>query len=244
MERPAILTRAQVRRVDRLAVERYGLSSLVLMENAGRGVADVLLAVDPSLASLRQMHRSTGAPVRFEFPVVILCGKGNNAGDGFVLARHLEIRGVPAKACLLFPADELAGDARANYEILQRTDVPIVEIAAGRVEAELQQHAWDAAWLVDALLGTGAVGEPREPLAAAIRWMNAHPGRRLAIDLPSGLDCDTGQPAAATVRADLTCTFVALKPGFLQPSARPLLGEVHVASIGAPPRLVREAAAV
>ncbi|RIK74504.1 MAG: NAD(P)H-hydrate epimerase, partial [Planctomycetota bacterium] len=186
----------------------------------------------------------TAAPVRFERPVAILCGKGNNAGDGFVLARHLEIRGVRCKVCLLAAPTELTGDARVNYEILRHTDVPIVEAPAERVEEALREHAWDTAWLVDAMLGTGASGEPREPLATAIQWMNRHPARRLAIDLPSGLDCDTGAPASATVRADLTCTFVALKPGFLQPKARPFLGEIRVVSIGVPPRLVREAAAV
>ncbi|MCC6491529.1 MAG: NAD(P)H-hydrate epimerase [Pirellulales bacterium] len=241
---PPVLSRAAVRRVDQLAVERYGMSSLVLMENAGRGVADALAAVAPSLASVHLTHSAREAPVRFECPVTILCGKGNNAGDGLVLARHLHIRGVRAKACLLFAANELVGDARANYEILRRADAPIVELSAHRVGDSLQEHAWDTAWLVDAMLGTGAAGEPREPIAAAIHWMNRHPARRLAIDLPSGLDCDTGAPASATVRADLTCTFVALKPGFLQPAARPFLGEVHVASIGVPPRLVWEAAAV
>lgn len=242
MEAVPFLSREQVRRVDQLAVERYGMSSLVLMENAGRGAADVLAAVDPSLASARSTRRATAAPVPLEYPVAILCGKGNNAGDGFVLARHLEIRGVGAKVCLLFPADELTGDARRNFEILRHTDVPIVEADPRCLEDSLKAHAWDSAWLVDAMLGTGAQGEPREPLAGAIRWMNRHPARRLAIDLPSGLDCDAGTPAASTVRADVTCTFVAWKPGFLQSVAKPFLGEVHVVSIGVPPRLVRAAA--
>ena len=175
-------------------------------------------------------------------PVVILTGKGNNAGDGFVIARHLDIRGVTVRVLMLAPRSELIGDARANADILGHTDVPMIELAEDAVHSQLEVHAAGATWLIDALLGTGASGEPREPLATAINWMNAQPARRLAVDLPSGLDCDTGQPAGATVRADVTCTFVALKPGFMRPQARSFLGEVHVVSIGIPPRVVQEAA--
>ena len=232
---PPVLTRDQVRRVDALAIERYGMSGLVLMENAGRGAVDALLAFDPSL-----LGESSGTNAQ----VVILCGKGNNAGDGFVIARHLEICGVATSVLLLASPCELTGDALANYAILQHTDVPIVDVSTGPLEPQLAQHAAGAAWLVDALLGTAAAGEPREPIATAIRWMNAQPARRLAVDLPSGLDCDTGEPSAATVRADLTTTFVAAKPGFLTPQAKPYVGELRVIDIGVPPRLVREAAGV
>jgi NAD(P)H-hydrate epimerase len=234
MELPLVLTREQVRRVDALAVERYGMSGLVLMENAGRGVVDVLLEVDRPL-------RATSTSEKF---VAILCGKGNNAGDGFVIARHLHIRGVSAKVVLLSPPAELAGDARTNFDVLLRADLPVVDLSDGVTPELLDEHASDAAWLVDAMLGTGAAGEPRPPLTTAIRWMNAHPGRRLAVDVPSGLDCDAGVAASATVRADVTCTFVALKPGFLRPEAFHFLGDVRVVSIGVPLRVVREAAGV
>lgn len=224
MNAPPVLTRTQVRRVDQLAVERYGMCGLVLMENAGLGVVDVLLEVD-------QRPRS----------VAILTGKGNNAGDGFVIARHLVIRDVSVKVLLTAPVADLQGDARANAEILARADVPMIDLTADRLVDQLDEHAGGAAWLVDALLGTGAMGEPRPPLSAVIAWMNAQAARRLAVDLPSGLDCDTGRSAAATVRADLTATFVAMKPGFLQPHAAPFLGQIHVLSIGVPPQLVRDA---
>jgi NAD(P)H-hydrate epimerase len=263
MDGSLVLSREQVRRVDQLAVERYGMSSLVLMENAGRGVAEVLLEYD---ASLGNSSASPAGPPRGPGPegvalrllrdgaagrgfVVVLCGKGNNAGDGFVIARHLEIREVTVKVVLLFPAMELRGDARVNLEILRHSDVEVVESnGEAKTQAEvtrfLDEHAGGAAWIVDAMLGTGATGEPRFPLDAAIRWMNAQPGRRLAVDVPSGLDCDTGVAASATVRADLTCTFVAMKLGILRPEARKFLGEVRVVDIGVPPRLVREAAGV
>ena len=234
---PTVLTREQVRRVDALAIERYGMTGLVLMENAGRGAVDALLEFDPALHGI---DRSIDAVPQ----VVILCGKGNNAGDGFVIARHLEIRGVAATVLLLAPPSELAGDALANHAILQHTDVPIVDLSHGPLESQLAQQAAGARWLVDAILGTGATGEPREPFATAILWMNAQPARRLAVDVPSGLDCDTGRAAAATVRADLTTTFVAAKPGFLVPQAKPYVGELRVIDIGVPLRLVREAAGV
>jgi NAD(P)H-hydrate epimerase len=275
---PPVLTREQVRRVDALAIERYGMSGLVLMENAGRGAVDALLAFDPSLLAFDPSLlttqsalplagpprgpggsaersgsaipegvalRLTATPSRDVTPqIVIFCGKGNNAGDGFVIARHLEIRGVAVRVLLLAPSSELAGDAHANYAILQHMDVPIADVSRGAIEPQLEQHAAGAPWLADALLGTGATGEPREPFATAIRWMNAQPARRLAVDLPSGLDCDTGEPANATVRADLTTTFIAAKPGFLVPQAQPYVGELRIVDIGVPPRLVREAAGV
>lgn len=102
----------------------------------------------------------------------------------------------------------------------------------------------DARWLLDALLGTGAQGDPRPPFDTAIDWINARQTNTLAlaVDVPSGLDCDTGQPAAPTVRADHTCTFAAMKTGFTQPAAKPYTGTIHVCDIGVPPRLIEEVA--
>jgi NAD(P)H-hydrate epimerase len=231
-----VLTREQVRRVDRIAVERYGMSGLVLMENAGRGVVDVLLAHDFSHCTPPE-----GQP-RGPGGVAILCGKGNNAGDGFVIARHLEIRGIDSKVLLLFPRAELTGDARQNYEILTRSDVPIIDVSTGSVAGQLDDHAGGATWLIDALLGTGAVGDPRTPVSEAVEWMNSHDAWRLAVDVPTGLDCDTGARSPTTLAADVTCTFVALKPGFLNPLAKGPLGHIYVIDIGVPPRLVREVA--
>jgi NAD(P)H-hydrate epimerase len=215
------LTREQSRQVDRLAVEEYGMTGSVLMENAGRGVADVLCRL--------------GIAGR----VAICCGKGNNAGDGFVIARHLELRGYAVRVLLWAEAAELTGDAAANFSILQKTDVPI-EIFGNRHDAaRLDRLLTGASWIVDALLGTGARGEPRLPLDAVIDQINAAEAPKLAIDLPSGLDCDSGQPARHTIRAAETCTFVAAKPGFLLPSAQPYVGRLHVLDIGQPKGLVK-----
>ena len=213
------LTPEQSRELDRRAIAEYGIPSMVLMENAGRGTVDVLERLG------------------INGPVVILCGKGNNAGDGFVVARHLEIRGHACKVLLLCPPSEFTGDAATNFAILEKTTVPIVETETPN---ELDPHGRGADWLVDAMLGTGARGEPRPPFDTAIDWMNAQSARKLAIDVPSGLDCDTGQPAIHTVRADHTCTFAAMKIGFTQPSAKPFAGTVHVCDIGVPSRLIDE----
>lgn len=216
---PFVFTRDQVRQVDRRATDEYGMSGLVLMENAGRGTVDVL------------------EQLGIAGPIVILCGKGNNAGDGFVIARHLDIRGHTCRVLMLCAAEELSGDAATNFLILQKTDVPIDEFS-GRAGSATP----DIAWVVDAMLGTGAHGEPRPPFDTAIEWMNEQSAWKLAVDVPSGLDCDTGQPATHTVRADHTCTFAAMKIGFTQPGADAYTGQVHVCDIGTPPRLLGEVA--
>ena len=216
------LTREQSREIDRWAIEELGVTGVVLMENAGRGCVDVLerLGIDG--------------------PVVILCGRGNNAGDGFVIARHLSIRGYPCRVLLLASPKGLTGDAKINFDVLRKLDLPHFDLShlAGDYEAlvsALDDHGVGAAWLVDALLGTGAEGEPRRTFDVAIDWMNGHPASSLAVDVPSGLDCDTGEPAQHTVRADHTCTFVAAKVGFLTPAAPTYVGHLHVLDIGVRP---------
>ena len=220
MSTPFMLSRDQTRQVDRLAVEEYGFSGLVLMENAGRGVTDVLCRLGVAGTA------------------VVCCGKGNNAGDGFVIARHLDLRGHAVRVLLWAKPDELTGDAAANFQILAKTDVPI-EIFGGAHDPERLAKALDgAAWIVDALLGTGARGEPRPPFDAVIEQLNAAAAPRLAVDLPSGLDCDTGVPASRTIRAAETCTLLAAKPGLLQPTAAPYVGRLHVCDIGVPRKLI------
>jgi NAD(P)H-hydrate epimerase len=247
------VTREQSREVDRRAVQQCGMSGLVLMENAGRGTADVLCRLWPAAACgekgdsphlceapsgpFRQMGTVPFFPIR---PAIICCGKGNNAGDGFVVARHLDLRGYPVRVLVWAEPEELTGDAGVNFGILRHCGVPL-EIFGNRHDAErLAGLLADAAWIVDALLGTGARGEPRPPLCAVIDALNASPAPKLAVDLPSGLDCDTGEAARHTIRAAETCTFVAMKRGFLAPGAAQYTGRVHVLDIGAPRKLVEE----
>lgn len=211
------LTAAESRAVDQRAIERYGLSSLVLMENAGRGCVDVM--------------ETRGIRGR----VIICCGKGNNGGDGFVIARHLELRGYATSVWLWCDPEELRGDAATNYDVLVRSGSPPRHCSAADAP-RLADELATADWIVDALLGTGARGAPREPFATCLRLLNAAPGNKLAVDLPSGLDADSGDPADPTFHADLTCTFVARKRGFAAPQAAPFLGEVRVCDIGLDPR--------
>ena len=217
------LSREQVREVDRWAIDDWGMAGLVLMENAGRGCVDVLCSLG--------VHG----------PVAICCGRGNNAGDGFVIARHLDLRGHAVRVLLFGDPAELRGDAAANFSLLEKCGLAV------RVVRASDDDAWQvdldgAEWIVDALLGTGAKGPPRPPLDRVIERRNQQPARRLAVDLPSGLDCDTGQAAPATFRADHTCTFVAAKRGFAAPAAQLYLGQVHVLDIGVPQKLVDQAA--
>lgn len=216
------LTREQVREFDRRAVDEYGISGLVLMENAGRGATDVLCEQGIS------------------GPVAVCCGRGNNAGDGFVIARHLDLRGYDVRVMLWCEPDDLQGDAAANYAVLERCGVPI-DVFGTRHDADrLCQCLNGAAWIVDALLGTGARGEPRPPYDAVIDQLNSHDTSIMAVDLPSGLDCDTGVAAQQTIRATHTCTFVAAKPGLVASEAEPYVGELHVLDIGAPRKLFEE----
>jgi len=198
------------------------------MENAGRGAADVLCRRLPALDEQAGRRR----------PVVLCCGKGNNAGDGFVIARHLDLRGHAVRVLLWADPAELTGDAAVNYRILTKTDVPIDLLHNDRDDARLEKLLDGASWIVDALLGTGARGEPRPPLDRVIDRINAQAAPTLAVDLPSGLDCDTGLPATHTIRAAVTCTFVAEKIGFATAEARPFLGEVFVLDIGTPRKLI------
>lgn len=214
------LTREQVRSIDSLAIERYGMHGLVLMENAGRGAAEVIDRLAP--------------PGK----ISILCGKGNNAGDGYVIARHLQLAEREVQVVQLYDPHQLTGDALANWQILRSAEIP-TRIAAEAPAEWLRTALADSATVVDAMLGTGASGAPREPLATAVRVANPMPALRFAVDIPSGLDCNTGQPAADCFRAHHTCTFVAAKTGFAAPEAPAFTGAVHVLSIGVPLKLLQ-----
>ena len=228
------LTREQVRAVDLRANGDYSLPGIVLMENAGRNAAHLLMA----LASLDRVV----PPLR----VAIVCGRGNNGGDGFVMARHLENLGAEVKLLLACDPAAYRGDAAVNHAVAVRAGIPIDQLESAPMEA------WSAAlagsdWIVDALLGTGSSGAPRGAVATAIRAINlargphvpeCRPPRVLAVDLPSGLDCDTGLTANECVRADATATFVARKIGFDAPDASAFTGAVHVLDIGVPRRLL------
>ena len=235
----ATLSRTQVREVDRRAIQEYGMSGLVLMENAGRGTTDVLCDLLPKPPALPG-GRATSSTALPHPLITIVCGKGNNGGDGFVIARHLDLRGIQVQVLLLASPDELSGDAAANFNIIQSAGLAIEPFAAPLDIRKFEDVTTGSMWLVDAILGTGAVGDPKSPYAEAIDRMNASGVPILAVDLPSGLDCDTGEATRHTIRAAHTCTFVAAKPGFFAAGASQYVGKLHVVDIGAPRRLVEE----
>lgn len=224
---PMMLSRDQVRRIDELAVERYGMCGLVLMENAGRSASDLIEA-----------EYGPGGSA------VVFCGAGNNGGDGCVIARHLINRGWSVRVVMTGGDDKFTPDTATNYRIIGRMGVDVVVA----LDAASQQLAVSTIGpddvVIDALLGTGFRGAVRAPTAELIRAVNAVRKRAaVAIDVPSGFDCDTGSATGSTIRADLTITFVAIKPGFLVSDAAAWLGRVAVAEIGAPAALVHEIAA-
>jgi NAD(P)H-hydrate epimerase len=220
-----ILNRSQVRTVDAIAIEEFGIPGIVLMENAGRGCVDVLLDCD------------------VKGPAVILCGPGNNGGDGFVIARHLKNLGLNLQVVLFGDPEKISGDARINLEIVQKMEIPISYIQPIWLDEEFQAaissvDAEPTEWIIDALLGTGATGAVRAPMDQAIRLANELPVKRMAIDIPTGVDCDLGTIENVAFKSDITCTFVAGKPGLFVKSSAAYVGEVRVIDIGVPRRAI------
>jgi NAD(P)H-hydrate epimerase len=215
------LSREQVRALDRRAIEEFGVPGVVLMENAGRGAAEVLMGLG------------------CKGPMVICCGKGNNGGDGFVIARHLDNRRIPVRVLLFADPSKLTGDAAVNYQIIARSGLEISVYDGEFVnDAKVRSELAKAEWIVDALFGTGLTGPVRKPFDQIIQSINESNRRVLAVDIPSGLDCDTGRPLGLTVRAEHTVTFVAEKKGFANPLAKNWTGHVHVLDISGPRRLL------
>lgn len=205
----------QVRSIDQRASRDFGVPSLLLMENAGARVA----------AAALDMLKAPGS-------VLVLAGKGNNGGDGLVAARHLQEMGVQVVVGLVARPQDVAGDARTNLDILRRSgvDLRLVEREAGLAELA----ALRPSLVVDALLGTGVKGAPRGLAAAAIRWVNGLGRPVLAVDVPSGLDADSGQVGGDCIQAARTVTMGILKPGLVQYPGRSMAGRVEVAGIGWP----------
>ncbi len=222
-----VLSREQCRQADRFAIESLNIPGLVLMENAGRSCADQLLALGAGEG------------------VVICCGAGNNGGDGFVIARHLYIARVPIKILIFSSPDRYRDDALINLRIIQSLPIPIIEFDSdwpaeivGQQLSRIGGHR--ASWLVDAILGTGATGQLREPLDRVVPIINQLPLKRMAIDIPTGMDCDTGEVCPTAVKSDVTCTFIASKTGFANKQAEDYLGHVRVIGIGAPDEMLAQ----
>jgi NAD(P)H-hydrate epimerase len=200
-----LLDAERMRETDRWAIEAKGIPSLELMERAGQGLAEVVARTAPAGR------------------IVVVCGKGNNGGDGLVAARLLRNAGRDVEVLLIWKPEWLTGDARAMYEKLPGG---AVEYEDGRLN---RAHA-----IVDAVLGTGFGGVPRDPVAGVIAAINAAKGRVIAADVPSGVNASTGEVEGEAVRATATATFHRAKPGLWIHPGKAHAGEVHVIDIGIP----------
>jgi len=211
-----LTTAEEMRRIDSTAIQKFGIPGVVLMENAGRHVADVVceaLAEDP------------GAKV------TIVCGKGNNGGDGFVAARHLLNHGADVHVVLIVDPTELQGDAAVNYRIARNIGVSIDEHAD---ESAVRMRTSRADIVVDAVLGTGVSGEVHGVARAAVEAINDSGAWVVSVDIPSGIHADTGAVLGAAVAADVTVTFALPKLGLAQYPGAEHCGELRVVDIGMP----------
>lgn len=215
------LTVPAVRALDRLATERFGIPPIVLMENAARELREQALA-------LLDIARDPAA--------VILCGPGNNGGDGLALARHLANLGIPVRIVLLTDPTKLSPDAATNLRIVQAMGIPVTDPTADLPEAP--------GLVIDALFGTGLTRPVEGEAVRLVEWAQSCRSAGsliLAVDVPSGLDATSGEPlGTCCVRADRTLTLAAMKPGLTRLEAQPYVGDVTVGDIGAPVSLLAE----
>jgi len=214
----SVFTAEEMRRLDRHAIAELGIPGATLMENAGRGAAESIIAALPELGAPRRGAR-----------VVVVCGKGGNGGDGFVVARWLKRRGALPSVLLAFPPAEIGGDARLKLEEMRRSGIRPLRLADGAASALARAHV-----VVDALLGTGSRGSPEGSVARAIELINASGRPVVALDIPSGMSADGGAPAGPAIRAALTLAFAGLKRGLVTAPGDELAGRVSVVPIGVP----------
>jgi NAD(P)H-hydrate epimerase len=212
------LTPHQALALDRIAREELGLSDLVLMENAGLRCAEWIV---------RNLQ-----PRR----VMMLCGSGNNGGDGLVIARQLAAAGILTGVMLAGSEDRMTASCQANWNIVQRWNSPELSIVPSMVALA----PWnDADVVVDALLGISARGTPRDPMPALIEWANRLSARRVAIDVPTGLDPETGEPGPVAFAAGWTLMMERSKSLVRNPASRTWTGDVITIPLGLPPWVAR-----
>ncbi len=218
-----VMSRDEVRAFDRWAINELGIPGVVLMENAGRSCAEL---IKDKLADVTTPK------------VCIFCGTGNNGGDGYVIARHLLNSGFSVVVVIIGDRNKIKGDAKINLDILERLSQPIerLNLSDSDIPGRVKGFAAGADMLVDGLFGTGLSGQLSDEYKQLIESINAQDCPILAVDIPSGLDCDTGEPLGAVVKASWTVTFAAVKKGFTSGKAiTQYTGEIFVASIGAKP---------
>ena len=214
-----VLNAAQMRDADRQTIEEIGIPSMVLMENAGR---QVVAALEAAYDDLQDRH------------VAVLCGRGNNGGDGFVVARTLMQRGVEVSVFLVGQVSEVRGDARTNLEILGRLGLTVVEIADSQAWELHFSEIGDCTLIVDAIFGTGLNAPVSGLMETVVADVNASAIPVVAIDLPSGLSADSPEPIGDSIEASVTVTLAAPKISLVLPPAETRAGDIVIADIGIP----------
>ncbi len=220
------VTREEMRELDRRAIEDYGIPGIILMENAGRNVALEVLKM------LKRPHEAN---------VAILCGKGNNGGDGFVVGRHLYNNGVAVDVYLTTKISTMLsdGDAATNLKILLNMNISIKEICAEEEVVQILPQLSKYTIIVDALFGTGLTGAVREPIKSLIEGVNVLNVPIVAVDIPSGLDCNTGEALGTAIKATKTVTLCCPKVGFFLNAGPSCVGELVTVDIGIPRTLIQ-----
>ncbi len=220
-----VATAEEMQELDRKAIETYRIPGIVLMENAGRGAAEVISKTFPDL------HKKK---------IAIIAGKGNNGGDGFVIARYLLNNGISVRIYLLTDPKGLRGDAETNFNVFHRMKGEVISVPSSKDYIKVKRDLERFDILVDGIFGTGLDAEVRGYYREVIDHLNTLQKPIVAIDIPSGLDADTGKPLGASIRASLTVSFGLPKIGLLIPPGIDYAGEVKVIDIGIPKRLVEE----
>jgi len=213
------ITSAQVKKIDLKAQQRYGLSVFMLMENAGRSVA----------GEAESFIRNQKRPIK----TAVICGKGNNGGDGLVAGRHLLAEGIRLDLFLAGEPSDLKGAAGQNLEILLKLKqrvTPVNQNNIARIKNKIARYDL----IIDALFGVGLKGEVRGIYRDLINSINASGAYVISVDVPSGLDADKGRVLGTAVKAERTVTFVAAKPGMFLGKGRKLCGEIRVKNLGIP----------
>ncbi len=211
----------KIKKIDRIATERYGIPALILMENAGREVA----------REIRKFKHLKN--------VLFFCGRGNNGGDGFVAIRHL-LDEKRIEVILIGKKEEVKEPAKTNIQALLRMGVKINEIINEVDLKNIRRKINSFDIIVDALLGTGIKGEVKGVYKSAIELINQCKKKVIAVDIPSGLDADTGKRLGVCVKANITVTMGVTKKGFYLHEGKLLSGEIKVADLGIPKRIINE----
>ena len=212
------VTSSKMKSIDRLATQRFGIPSLILMENAGRSVSD----------EAQRMLKNESAPV------VIFCGYGNNGGDGFVVARHLTNRGYKVNIVLVGKHKKMSNDTEINFDILSKMKVKIKKVSNQKQIMSVVRHVKKAQLIIDAMFGIGIKGQLDKFYCYLIKEINNSNIPILSIDIPSGLDADRGVALPIAIKAQKTVTMGLIKKGFLNPTAKKYLGKIVIGYISLP----------